>query len=98
MKSFFKNVLANIVAVIIIAAVFSITIIMLIAASALSGDQTPKIKDKSVLTLDFKTNIIDSPSEDQDEIFPFNNTEKNIMIYDMLEAVKNAKEDDKIKE
>jgi protease-4 len=97
MKSFFKNVLANIVAVIIIAAVFSITIIMLIAASALGGDQKPKIKDKSVLTLDFKTNIIDSPSEDQDEIFAFNNTEKNIMIYDMLEAVKNAKEDDKIK-
>ena len=97
MKSFFKNVLANIVAVIIIAAVFSITLIMIIAASALSGDQKPTIKEKSILTLDFKTNIIDSPAEDQGDFFAFSDKQKNVMIYDMLEAIKNAKSDDKIK-
>ncbi|WP_226063111.1 signal peptide peptidase SppA [Kaistella polysaccharea] len=97
MKSFFKNVLANIVAVIIIAAVFSITLIMIIAASALSGDQKPTIKEKSILTLDFKTNIIDSPAEDQGDFFAFSDKQKNVMIYDMLEAIKNAKADDKIK-
>lgn len=97
MKSFFKNVLANIVAVIIIAAVFSITLIMIIAASALSGDQKPTIKEKSILTLDFKTNIIDSPAEDQGDFFAFSDKQKNVMIYDMLEAIKKAKADDKIK-
>ena len=97
MKSFFKNVLANIVAIIIIAAVFSLFLIMIIASSALSGDQKPNIKDNSVLTLDFKTNLIDSPTEDQGEMFAFNDTNKNILILDMLDAIKKAKTDSKIK-
>ena len=97
MKSFFKNVLANIVAIIIIAAVFSLFLIMIIASSALSGDQKPSIKENTILTLDFKTNIIDSPTEDQDELFAFNDKQKNILIFDMVEAIKKAKTDDKIK-
>lgn len=97
MKSFFKNVLANIVAIIIIAAVFSLFLIMMIASSALSGDQKPSIKDNSVLTLDFKTNLIDSPTEDQGQLFAFNDNTKNILILDMLNAIKKAKEDPKIK-
>ena len=97
MKSFFKNVLANIVAIIIIAAVFSLFLIMIIASSALSGDQKPNIKDNSVLTLDFKTNLIDSPTEDQGEMFAFSATNKNILILDMLDAIKRAKNDSKIK-
>lgn len=97
MKSFFKNVLANIVAIIIIAAVFSLFLIMIIASSALSGDQKPNIKDNSVLTLDFKTNLIDSPTEDQGEMFAFGETNKNILILDMLDAIKKAKNDSKIK-
>lgn len=97
MKSFFKNVLANIVAIIIIAAVFSLFLIMIIASSALSGDQKPNIKDNSVLTLDFKTNLIDSPTEDQGEMFAFSETNKNILILDMLDAIKKAKNDSKIK-
>lgn len=97
MKSFFKNVLANIVAIIIIAAVFSLFLIMIIASSALSGDQKPNIKDNSVLTLDFKTNLIDSPTEDQGEMFAFSETNKNILILDMLDAIKRAKNDSKIK-
>lgn len=97
MKSFFRNVLANIVAIIIIAAVFSLFLVMIITASALSGDQKPNIKNNTVLTLDFKTNIIDSPTEDQQELFVFSDKQKNILIYDMLEAIKKAKTDDKIK-
>lgn len=97
MRSFFKNVLANIVAIIIIAAVFSLFLIMMIAASALSGDTKPSVKDNSVLTLDFRTNIIDSPTEDQDDFFAFSEKQKNILIYDMVEAVKRAKTDSKIK-
>ena len=97
MKSFFRNVLANIVAIIIIAAVFSLFLIMIITASALSGDQKPNIKSNTVLTLDFKTNIIDSPTEDQEDLFAFSNKQKNILVFDVLEAIKKAKTDDKIK-
>ena len=97
MRSFFKNVLANIVAIIIIAAVFSLFLIMIIASSALSGDQKPSIKSNTVLTLDFKTSIIDSPTEDQGDLFAFNDKQKNVLIFDMLEAIKKAKTDDKIK-
>ena len=97
MKSFFRNVLANIVAIIIIAAVFSLFLIMIITASALSGDQKPNIKNNTVLTLDFKTSIIDSPTEDQEDLFAFSNKQKNILVFDMLEAIKKAKTDDKIK-
>lgn len=70
---------------------------MIIASSALSGDQKPNIKDNSVLTLDFKTNLIDSPTEDQGEMFAFSETNKNILILDMLDAIKRAKNDSKIK-
>ena len=70
---------------------------LIIAASALSGDQKPTIKNNTVLTLDFKTNIIDSPTEDQESLFSFSDQQKNILIFDMLDALKKAKSDDKIK-
>lgn len=89
--------MANIVAIIIIAAVFSLFLIMIITASAFSGDQKPNIKNNTVLTLDFKTNIIDSPTEDQEDLFAFSSKQKNVLILDMLEAIKKAKTDDKIK-
>ncbi len=97
MKSFFKMVFANIVAIIIIAALFGISLIMMIAASAFSNPSKPNLKDKTVLTLDFKTNIIDSPAEDNEGIFSLQSNSKNVMIYDMVEAVNHAAKDDKIK-
>lgn len=96
MKSFFKNVLANIVAIIIIAAVFSVTLLMIIAASALSGDKKATIKNQSVLTLDLKTNIIDSPSEDMPDMFSFGSKDKKVLIFDVLNAIEAAKTDDRI--
>ena len=96
MRSFFKSVLANIVAIMIIGALFFVSLIILIAASAFTNDKA-SVKNNSILTLDFKTNIIDSPSEDNPEIFAFAEKEKNILIYDMLEAIKKAKSDDQIK-
>ncbi|MCQ4036088.1 signal peptide peptidase SppA [Kaistella montana] len=97
MRSFFKNVLANIVAIMIIVAIFFMFLIILVAASAFSDSDKATVKENSVLTLDFKTNIIDSPTEDNSELFNFNEKEKKVLIYDMLEAIKKAKTDDKIK-
>ena len=96
MKSFFKNVLANIVAIMIIVGLFFLSLILLVAASAFS-DQKPSVKSNSILTLDFKTGIIDSPSEDNPDIFAFGDLPKSILLYDILEAIEKAKTDDKIK-
>lgn len=97
MKSFFKNVFANIVAIMVIFAIFCLFLVMMIAASALTDNNKPVIKTNSVLTLDFNTNIIDSPTEDNDELFSFNEKDKKILIVDMLDAIRKAKTDDKIK-
>lgn len=97
MRSFFKNVLANIVAIMIIAAVFFMFLITLVAVSAFSDSSKATVKENSVLTLDFNTNVIDSPTEDSSDFFAFNEKEKNILIYDMLEAIKKAKTDENIK-
>ena len=80
-----------------IAAIFFMFLITLLAISAFSDNGIAKVKENSVLTLDFKTKVIDSPTEDNSNIFAFNEREKNILIYDMLEAIKKAKSDDKIK-
>ncbi|RST26890.1 signal peptide peptidase SppA [Chryseobacterium lacus] len=97
MKSFFKSVLANIVAIFIIGVIFFVFFIFMIAMSAAMGDQKVNVKSDSILTLDYKTNIIDSPTEDQQGIFDFNNKNQNILVYDFVEAIQNAKNDDKIK-
>ena len=80
-----------------IAAIFFMFLITLLAISAFSDNGIAKVKENSVLTLDFKTKVIDSPTEDNSHIFAFNEKEKNILIYEMLEAIKKAKSDDKIK-
>ncbi|MPS75160.1 MAG: signal peptide peptidase SppA [Chryseobacterium sp.] len=97
MKSFFKLVLANLTAIFIIMAGFFLFFIGFIILSSISGGTD--VKSNSVLTLDLKTKIIDSPSEDQEDIFAFNNKEKetSVLLYDILQAIENAKTDDKIK-
>lgn len=97
MKSFFKSVLANIVAILMIGGVFFLFFIMMIAASAISGDPKTTVKNNSILTLDYKTNIIESPAEDQQDFLSFTNKSKNVLAYDVIEAIKKAKTDDKIK-
>lgn len=97
MKDFFKNVLANIVAIMILFGVFVFFFIFMIVLGSLSKDGKVKIKENSILTLDFKTNIIDSPTEDKDQLFLGKNMPKNVLVYDMVEAIRKAKTDDNIK-
>ena len=96
MKSFFKIVLANLTAFFILIAGLFVFFIGFIILSSISG--SPDVKSNSVLTLDLKTKIIDSPSEDQDDIFAFNKEkETSVLLYDILQAISKAKTDDKIK-
>ncbi|PZU78917.1 MAG: hypothetical protein DI529_17770 [Chryseobacterium sp.] len=95
MKSFFKLVLANLTAIFIVIAGLFVFFIAFLILSSIST--TPDVKSNSILTLDLKTKIIDSPSEDQDEIFAFNKDQKAVLLYDVLQAIEKAKSDDKIK-
>ncbi|MFC4162022.1 signal peptide peptidase SppA [Epilithonimonas zeae] len=95
MKSFFKLVLANLTAIFIVTAGLFLFFIGFIILSSLSGGTD--VKSDSVLTLDLKTKIIDSPSEDQEEIFAFKTEETPVLLYNVLKAIENAKTDDKIK-
>lgn len=81
----------------IIGAVFFLFLLLMIAASALGSDAKTTIKANSVLTLNFKTQIIDSPSEDNQGLLSFSEKNKNVLIYDIVRAIKKAKNDDKIK-
>ncbi|MCW3160041.1 signal peptide peptidase SppA [Chryseobacterium oryctis] len=97
MKSFFKNVLANIVAIVILCAVFFIFFIMLLVFSSMGNDKSVSVKKNSVLTINLNTNIIDSPTEEENELFNIGNQNKNVLVYDVLEAINKAKTDDNIK-
>lgn len=97
MRSFFKNVLANIVAILLVGAVLFMFFIVFVAALSMSDGKKAHVKNNSVLTLDFKTNVIDAPYEDQGDIFSINEKEKKVLIYDMVKAIQQAKNDDKIK-
>lgn len=97
MKSFFKNVLANIVAIVILCFVFFFFFIIMIAVSSMSGEKSVDVKKNSVLTINLKTSIIDSPTEEQQSIFNIKDKNQNILIYDAVEAIHKAKDDDNIK-
>ncbi|BEV04321.1 signal peptide peptidase SppA [Chryseobacterium gambrini] len=97
MKSFFKNVLANIVAIVILGAVFFFFFIIMLVFSAMGSEKSVVVKKNSVLTINLKTNIIDSPTEEQKGLFNISDQTKNVLIYDAIEAIEKAKTDDNIK-
>ncbi|WP_353150842.1 signal peptide peptidase SppA [Chryseobacterium sp.] len=97
MRSFFKNVLANIVAIIILCAVFFIFFIMMLVFSSMGNDKSVVVKKNSVLTINLKTKIIDSPTEEEMGLFGLNTQNKSVLLYDALEAINKAKTDDNIK-
>ncbi len=96
MKDFFKNVFANIVAILIILMVIFGFFMLLIFASAMSEDQKPSIENNSVLVLNFKNPILDSYTEAETSIFDFG-SKKNTLLIDVLDAINKAKTDDNIK-
>lgn len=97
MKDFFKNVLANIVAIAVICLMAGIFLVIMVTVSLASGASKVSIKDNSILALTSKTSIIESPTESDSGFFDFKSEEKKIMLYDMLKAIETAKSDDRIK-
>ncbi len=70
---------------------------MMLVFSAMGNDKSVAVKKNSVLTINLKTNIIDSPTEEEMGLFGLGAQNKSILIYDALEAINKAKTDDNIK-
>lgn len=80
----------------LIGVVIVIGFFVMILLGSLS-DTSTKINKNSVLTLNFKTNIIDSPTEEEQSIFNLNKKSESVMLLDILDAINKAKTDDNIK-
>ncbi|BAP33219.1 signal peptide peptidase [Chryseobacterium sp. StRB126] len=63
----------------------------------MGSDKSVVVKKNSVLTINLKTNIIDSPTEEQMDLFGLGSQNKNVLLYDVLEAINKAKTDDNVK-
>ena len=96
MKSFFKNVFANIVAILILCFVFFFFFIIAIAMGSMEEGKAD-VKKNSVLVIDDNMLVIDSPTEISSSVFDFQKKQEHVMIYNIVEAINKAKTDDHIK-
>ena len=71
MKNFIKTVLANVIALFIAGLLlpFFLLFIIVIIGSASSSDKDIKIKENSVLTIDFKSKIVEHENESEASMF-----------------------------
>ena len=98
MKNFIKTVLANVIALFIAGLLlpFFLLFIIVIIGSASSSDKDIKIKENSVLTIDFKSKIVEHENESEASMFDLKN-DAELKYQDILNAIETAKNDDKIK-
>ena len=98
MKNFIKTVLANVVALFIagILLPFFLLFVIIIIGSMSSSDKDIKIKENSVLTIDFKSKIVEHENESEASMFDLKD-DAELKYQDILNAIETAKNDDKIK-
>lgn len=98
MKDFFKNVLANLVALILYSFVFFILFAGIAGVVAAFGEKTVAVKPNSVLHLNFKSEITDRASGNVSfSSLMSGNLQQGIGLNDILESISRAKTDDNIK-
>lgn len=98
MKNFIKTVLANVVALFIagILLPFFLLFVIIIIGSMSSADKDIKIKENSVLIIDFKSKVVEHENESESSIFEIKE-DAELKYQDILNAIETAKNDDKIK-
>ena len=98
MKNFIKTVLAKVIALFIAGLLlpFFLLFIIVIIGSASSSDKDIKIKENSVLTIDFKSKIVEHENESEASMFDLKD-DAELKYQDILNAIETAKNDDKIK-
>ena len=98
MKNFIKTVLANVIALFIagILLPFFLLFVIIIIGSMSSADKDIKIKENSVLMIDFKSKVVEHENESESSIFEIKE-DAELKYQDILNAIETAKNDDKIK-
>ena len=69
---------------------------IIIIGSISSADKDIKIKENSVLTIDFKSKVVEHENESESSIFEIKE-DAELKYQDILNAIETAKNDDKIK-
>jgi len=95
MKSFFKYVLATITGILILMVITTIFAVISIGGMMMSEKSTSTPKDNSVLELNIK-GVVEERSEEKITSF-IDGSDASVGLDDILRAIKNAKESDKIK-
>lgn len=90
-------VLANITAILLLGGIFIGSLLFFLMLGALSGEAKISLPDKSILTFDKDTHILDSPTEIQSGLFNLSSEKKSVTLLEALDAIKRAKTDDHIK-
>lgn len=97
MKSFFKTVMANIVAIVVMGIIFVIGLILLIAISAAtSGSSSVNVKNNSVLTINLDRGVMETDREISPGFMDFT-VKTPLKFTSILSAIRQAKNDDKIR-
>jgi protease-4 len=95
MKAFFRTLLACFVAIVL----FIVLFFMFLAGIAATGKGGVTVKDNSVLTVELKQDISEQPLKNPLADIPFigNELEPPVSLKDILDNIRYAKEDDRIK-
>ncbi|MCH5175296.1 MAG: signal peptide peptidase SppA [Prevotellaceae bacterium] len=97
MKQFIKYVLATVAGIIIVGVLFTFTSIIGLVGIAAMGSSTSTVKENSVLVIQLQGSIDERSEENPFANILGNNTLTSQGLDDILEAIKRAKEDDKVK-
>ncbi|WKS94605.1 signal peptide peptidase SppA [Riemerella columbina] len=98
MRDFIKNVLANIVAIgLVIFMFFGFMIFIIMLSTMGSSKESVKVEKNSVLTFDDQLKIIESDTEKEINLFEIRNNTKEAHLFDIIQAIKKAKNDPQIK-
>jgi protease IV len=101
MKQFFKTLFTNVLSFVIAFFVFiiiGVIFLSVIIGSLSSSDKKEKVKENTVLMIDLKNGIVERGSNNPMEDFDFSSfsSKKSLGLNQILEALKNAKEDENI--
>lgn len=97
MKSFLKYTAATVVGILLTTIVFAVISLAFLGSVFMSSSSTPSIKKNSVLTLNLAGQMTERAEDDNPLSSFFGSNVQQIGLEDVLNAVKKAKNDDKIK-
>nr|MBP7472279.1 signal peptide peptidase SppA [Prevotella sp.] len=96
MKGFLKSIFATFIGIILFCSVFAVFGFISIVGMIASGNSTPSISDNSVLVMNLQGEITDKSQENLLGQLT-GNTVNTLNVSDITKAIKNAKNDEKIK-